>query len=275
MALVTVALLPHSPLLIPEVGRANYDFLSQTIAAYDQVATALIQSEVETIIVISPHGQQSNSEFIINVAPEMSPDFKDFGFIPSPAAIAGDAILADQIKNALRPDFPVSLVSHPELDYGSGVPLYLLKKRRPPIKTLVIYPPENLSLTEQASFGSRLGGVISQRSKKIALIASGDLSHRLKKKSPGGYSPKGAKFDNRLIELLSAGPSGRENILSLDLRLAKDAGECGLKPIAISLGLLDGIDWKPEILAYQTDFGIGYLSMMFHLPSPPKTEEVS
>jgi len=275
MALVTVALLPHSPLLIPEIGRANYDFLAQTVAAYEQVATALIQNEVETIIIVSPHGQQSDSEFIINVAPEMSPDFRDFGFIPSPTTITGDAILADQIKNALRPDFSVSLVSRPELDYGSGVPLHLLKKRLPQIKALIISPAENLSLSEQASFGSRLGGVISQRSKKIALIASGDLSHRLKKKSPGGYSPKGAKFDNRLIELLSAGPASQESILSLDLRLAKDAGECGLKPIAVTLGLLDGIDWKPEILAYQTDFGIGYLSAMFHLPSPSKIEEIS
>lgn len=253
-------------MLVPEIGRANYEFLSKTVAAYETFATILEQAEVETLIIVTPHGQRTENEFIINVAPEMFPDFKTFGFIPSPMPISGDAILADQIKNSLRPDFPIYLISQPELDYGSGVPLYILKKKLPQIKTLIISPAEGLSLANQAAFGSKLASVIAQRNKKIALIASGDLSNRLKKKSPGGYSPKGAKFDNRLIELISAGPSGSANILALDERLAKDAGECGLKPLAVSLGLISDLEWTPEILAYQTDFGIGYLSTIFHLP---------
>ena len=266
MPLSAVALLPHSPLLVPEIGRANYEFLSKTVAAYETFATILEQAEVETLIIVTPHGQRTEHEFVVNVAPEMFPDFKTFGFIPSPIPISGDAILADQIKNSLRPDFPIYLISQPELDYGSGVPLYILKKRLPQIKALIISPAEGLSLANQAAFGSGLASVIAQRNKKIALIASGDLSNRLKKKSPGGYSPKGAKFDNRLIELISAGPTGSANILALDERLAKDAGECGLKPLAVSLGLINDLAWTPEILAYQTDFGIGYLSAIFHLP---------
>lgn len=266
MALSAVALLPHSPLLIPEIGRANYDFLAKTAAAYATIGDELAAKAVDTVVVISPHGPKTGTDYILNVAPEMIPDFRDFGFLPTPEPVNGDAILADQIKNALRPDFPLILSSETNLDYGSGVPLYILKKRLPGLKALILHPAESQSPEEQAAFGARLGGVIAQRNKNIAVIASGDLSHRLKKKSPGGYSPKGAKFDNRIIEILSDGPAGMDDLLSLDKNLAADAGQCGLRSLAVALGTLGGIDWRPEILAYQTDFGIGYLSVAFHFP---------
>ena len=54
-------------------------------------------------------------------------------------------------------------------------------------------------------------------------------------------------------------------MVNLDPKLIKDAGECGLKSIVTLMGILDEQEYKPEILAYQNDFGIGYLSMNFKL----------
>ena len=265
MALQALALLPHSPLLIPEIGRSNYDFLAKTTAAYEEIAGHFQKKAVDTLIIISPHGLKGGSNFVLSVSPEMRPDFKDFGFIPSLAPLKGDSILADQIKNALRPDFPVQLASPDILDNGSGIPLYLLQKFLPEAKALVIHPAEDKNPAELAAFGTGLRGVISQRHKKIAVIVSGDLSHRLKKKSPGGYSPKGAKFDNKLIELLSLGPAAGQKILNMDQKLIAEAGECAFRPLALALGILEGLNWEAEILAYQTDFGIGYLSVNFNI----------
>lgn len=265
MALTSISLLPHSPLLIPEIGRANFDFLAKTTAAYTQIGEKLKASAVDTVIVISPHGPTQEDSFILNVAPEMAIDFKDFGFIPAKTIMEGDAYLADQIKNALRPDFPLQLISENNLDHGSAIPLYLLKKYLPKAKALIIMPAGGLNLEKQFQFGRRLAEVIMRSDKNIAVIVSGDLSHRLKKKSPGGYSPKGPKFDNKLIEYLSDAASASANIIKMDAKLVSDAGECGLKPIVIALGVLDQSKWQPEVLAYQTDFGIGYLSLDFRL----------
>lgn len=272
MALKLAALLPHSPLLIPEIGKANHSFLEKTTAAYETIGKQLAELSVDTVVIITPHSTSSLDSFVLNVAPDMSADFRDFGFLAAANPTSGDAILADQIKNALRPDFAIELDSQANLEHGSGIPLYLLRKYVPEAKALILSAPSGRELEEQAAFGARLGGVISQRNKNIAVIASGDLSHRLKKKSPGGYSPKGAKFDNRLIELISDGPSGIDAILSTEKKLAEEAGECGLKPLALLLGILGGLDWEPEILAYQTDFGIGYLSVNFHLALSPSPE---
>jgi len=267
MPLITTAFLPHSPLLIPEIGRANYDFLAKTTAAYEQISAALKTVPIETIIVISPHGSNQADSFRLNVAPEMAIDLKDFGFIPPKTIFTGDALLADQIKVALRPDFPLQLISESVLDHGSAIPLYLLKDSRPNLKIVVISPATGLSLAEQVNFGHKLQAVLEKNKKVIAVIASGDLSHRLKKKSPGGYSPKGAKFDNKLIEYLSDPKTATTNIIKMDQKLITDAGECGLKSLAVLLGLLEGRFWQPEILAYQTDFGVGYLSLNFKMTS--------
>ncbi|MCX6794509.1 MAG: class III extradiol dioxygenase subunit B-like domain-containing protein [Candidatus Falkowbacteria bacterium] len=268
MALTTVALLPHSPLLIPEIGRANYGFLTKTVAAYKEIKSTLKANPVDTIIIVSPHSASQADSFIINVAPEMEINLKDFGFIPPKTVLSGDAFLADQLKNALRPEFPLQLISENALDYGSAIPLYLLKDVCPEVKIIVISPADSLNLEDQWRFGERLEIVLTASKKNIALIASGDLSHRLKKKSPGGYSPKGAKFDNKLIEYLSDLATASANILKMDAKLIKDAGECGLRPLLILLGTINGLKRQPEILSYQTDFGIGYLAVNFKLWTP-------
>lgn len=269
MPLTTVALLPHSPLLVPEIGRANHPILAKTTDAYREIGEALAAAETETIIIISPHGSPDPGAFVIGVAPEMEINFQDFGFIPPRTALNGDAWLADKIKNELRPDFPLQLHALETMDSGSAVPLYLLRPHIPRAKAIVLIPAIERNPEQQAAFGTRLGAILQGAEKNIGLIASGDLSHRLKKKSPGGYSPKGAKFDNRLIEYLNDAPTALANILDLEEKFIAEAGECGLKPLALALGALQDRPWEPEVLAYQTDFGIGYLSFRFNFPSAP------
>lgn len=265
MALIKTIVLPHSPLLIPEIGRANYSFLDKTTAAYKQIGESLKELEIDTLVIISPHGLIQDDTFTLNVAPEMSINLQDFGFIPPKTVLGGDSLLADQIKTGLRGEIPLQLISESILDYGSAIPAYLLKNLVGEFKIIVITPAENLGLEDHLNFGKRLQEIIKASDKKIAVLASSDLSHRLKRKSPGGYSPKGAKFDNKLIEYLSEPKTAAANILKMDAKLIKDAGECGLKPILIILGILEGIPSKSRIFSYQTDFGIGYLSLEFEI----------
>ncbi|HBA36960.1 TPA: AmmeMemoRadiSam system protein B [Candidatus Falkowbacteria bacterium] len=265
MALIAAALLPHSPLLIPEIGRVNYGFLAKTVAAYETIGARLKTAGVETIILISQHGFAQADAFTINIAPEMEINLKNFGFINPKTTLTGDIPLADEMTAALRVAHPLRLISEPILDYGSAVPLYLLKSLTDNFKIVTVSPAHDLSLETLADGGIALQTVISASTKKIAVIVSGDLSHRLKKKSPGGYSPKGAKFDNKLIEYLNNPLTAKENITKMDMKLVNDAGECGLRPLVFALGMLADRNWQPEVLAYQTDFGIGYLSFEFQI----------
>lgn len=265
MALIKTVVLPHSPLLIPEIGRANYSFLDKTSVAYKQIGASLKELGLETLVIISPHSLTQDNAFTLNVSPEMEINLKDFGFIPPKTVLVGDSLLADQIKNALPSELPLQLISENILDYGSAIPAYLFRGSVGDFKIVVISPADELSLEKHYELGKHLKKIIEASDKKIAVLASSDLSHRLKRKSPGGYSPKGAKFDNKLIEYLSDKETAAENILKMDAKLIKDAGECGLKPIVILLGILEGIPAKSRIISYQTDFGVGYLSLEFEI----------
>ena len=176
--------------------------------------------------------------------------------------------LANELKNQLGHDYPARLVSHEHLDYGSAIPLYLLCPELKNPKILPLFPAINLNCANHYQYGQKIGEILRTRPEKIAIIAAGDLSHRLKKNSPGGYSPKGARFDNRLIEYLNDEDNGLEKILNNYEKMAEEALEGGLKQLSLLFGII-GNGYQPQILAYQNDFGVGYLSVNFNLKVAP------
>ncbi len=215
----------------------------------------------ETIIIITPHAKSPTKNFFFNSAPESATDFSELGFLANGHKFKTDLVLLQDLKEKLRPDFPIQFLSTEKLDYASSIPLQILAKELDDLKIIQLsYTSGNLE--EQLLFGRAIGKIIKDGNKKIAVIASGDLSHRLKKSSPAGYSPKGAKFDNKLIEYLNS-ENPTENILKIDENLIKGAAECGLKSVLLALGILEGAETtiKAQGLAYQTELGIGYLTM--------------
>lgn len=169
--------------------------------------------------------------------------------------------LGEKLKEA-KPDSIIISAPHP--DWGFNVPLFFLAKGfKGKIKTFLIgvEPPE--FYFEE---GEKLYRSISQElnSQKVALIASGDLSHCLKEDGPYGFQPDGPKFDQELIESLKK--KNIVNILKLDDKYP-EAGECGLRSFCFILGILEasGLNWQPEILSYEGSFGVGYLVANFKL----------
>lgn len=155
------------------------------------------------------------------------------------------------------------------LDHGCGVPLYLLTSylnntvaQAVPLKIIPIYY-SGLNLDAHFKFGQLLKREILFSKNRIAVIASGDLSHRLSKDAPAGFSPVGAKFDKKIINYLKYKKT--QEILKINNKIINEAGECGLKSIIILLGILDEIKFEPDLLSYESPFGIGYLTMNFKL----------
>jgi len=166
--------------------------------------------------------------------------------------------LGKKLKEA-KPDSIV--ISSPHPDWGFNVPLFFLAKDfKGEIKTYLIG-------LESPEFyfkeGQKLGGEqFSGKTERIALIASGDLSHCLKEDGPYGLHPDGPKFDKDLIEALKK--KDIKKILKLDDKYP-EAGECGLRSFCFILGILEahstssGQAYQPEILSYEGPFGVGYL----------------
>lgn len=168
--------------------------------------------------------------------------------------------LAKKFKEA-KPDSIIIFSPHP--DWGFNVPLFFLAKDfKGEIKKELIGPEEPKFYFEEGKRVYELK-VKSQKS-KVAIIASGDLSHCLKEEGPYGFHPDGPKFDEALIESLKK--KDIKNILKLE-KIFPGAGECGLRPFCFLLGILEasGLNWQPEILSYEGPFGVGYLVAGFKL----------
>jgi aromatic ring-opening dioxygenase LigB subunit len=167
--------------------------------------------------------------------------------------------LRKKLKNA-KPD--IIIISSPHPDWGFNVPLYFLlpKNFNNEIKTFLTgFESPSVWFEKGKKFFRQL-----DKNKNYGLIASGDMSHCLKKDGPYGLHPDGEKFDKTFIKCLKE--KDIENLLKLDAKYP-DAAQCGLRSFCFILGILDasGINYQAEILSYEAPFGVGYLTANFKL----------
>ncbi len=262
MSLVYAAIVPHPPIIIPSIGKENADKLGDTARAMEKIRKELIKNEVDTILIISPHGSIQSQAFTINLSPEFHCNFQNFGDLETNQVWTGNVSLAHRIREQMETKAPLQMNTEHELDHGSAIPLLLLTKDLKNIKIIPLYY-SGLNYDSHFKFGQLLKRELLYHKDKIAVIASGDLSHRITKDAPAGYSPSGKKFDKKLIDLLRQNKTAE--ILKMDHGLINEAGECGLKSILLLLGILDGIKHTPKLHTYEYPFGVGYLTMSFDL----------
>ncbi len=134
--LVFSAITPHTPLLIPTVGKEHAAKLTATINALKKLESNFYASFPETLIIISPHGTVNEQSFVINFSPKYKSHLGEFGDLTNKIVSHGDNALSYKIKESLETTEPLQLTTAPELDYSFFVPLYYLAAHRPDIKIL-------------------------------------------------------------------------------------------------------------------------------------------
>ena len=157
---------------------------------------------------------------------------------------------------------PIILTSDQELDYGFSVPLHLLTKH---LKQIPIIPItySGLSYEEHFKFGQFLYREFARSNKRFAVIASADLSHKLTKDAPAGYSPAAKEFDKTFVGHLRKKDVAA--IMKTSPKTVKEVAVCGVRSILILLGVIESLNVAPEVLSYEGPFGVGYATCTFRL----------
>jgi len=261
MSLVFTALTPHPPLLIPPIGQDNLEKVKNTTQAMEELSEKFKASKPDIVLLISPHGLFETDAFTINNSDKYNGNFKQFGDLITKLELDGSPSFAHDIKEQAKKT-PIKIVSEEILDHGSLVPLYFLTQKYKDFD-LVQLGFSALSLKEHYDWGKTLKEIINDSSKRIAVIASGDMSHRLTEEAPAGFSPDGEKFDQKILEILKKHEP--QSIVNFDPTFIEEAGECGLRSLTILLGILDNTNYETEILNYEGPFGVGYLVANFAL----------
>ena len=252
-------IVPHPPLIIPDIGKGGEHAISATIKAMEKLTGKLAKQRPETVLLISPHGKSHANAMGILTAPSSSGDLAVWGSHEPRQLYQNDPAMVEPIQQeAKKASIPMAAIvkGGDELDWGVTVPLHFLKHA---MKEAALVPLTFswLSMQKHFAFGKAIRKAAEQSQKRVAIIASGDLSHRLIPTAPAGYDPMGKVFDEKLVKAISLLDS--KAVLTFEPELIERAGECGLRSITILLGALEGLKATAEVLSYEGPFGVGYM----------------
>lgn len=261
MPLVFAGITPHSPVLVPGVGNGSDEKAVKTTEALSILEENLYVAKPHVIIVITPHAQAHADTFVVNANTKFTASFEEFGNHSLKNTYNGSPDFAAKLSHAASKEkISLKLISEEKLDHGSSVPLYYLVSHMPQIKVLPISPSE-LPPTTHLAFGNLIKEACMESDKRVAIIASANLSHGLTTDSPAGFREEGKKFDQSIIELLQS--HNTTGIATLPHELVENAAETGYTSLLILLGALKNVNYEFKNLAYEHPFGVGYLTAEF------------
>ena len=127
---IAAFMVPHPPMIIPEIGRGSEGQIKETIQAYEQAADEIARLMPETIIITSPHAVMYAEYFHISPGRKAKGSFSDFRAPQVKFAEEYDEELTDRIcLAALEEHFPAGIAGERDarLDHGTMVPLWFIR----------------------------------------------------------------------------------------------------------------------------------------------------
>lgn len=261
--LVFSAIAPHSPLLMPTIGKEHRSALTQTLDAYRVLEEHLYSAKPDTLVIISSHAAYYPDAFSCNLAPTYTGDLKEFGDHGTTIKAKGDSLFIDHLHRHMREaTMPFNLMSEEKLDYSTTISLSFLLAHLPNVK-IVPLTISGLPPAKHVDFGQEVVQVIHDDTRRIALFAAADLSHHANEHAPEGVNEAGTQFEQAAkssIEQVDPAP-----LLALSDTTLKDANQCGAQPILTVLGAIQRLHVKPHLLSYEAPFGVGMCVAEFEL----------
>ncbi len=261
MSLVFAGITPHPPLLIPSIGKEAAKKVEKTKLALEKLEEDIYLAHPDVIIIFSPHSNLLKEAFTLNLCPKYHSDLREFGDLSTQLTFPGEMqALSSLRKTAENAGMACRLISEPTIDHGIAVPLFFLTRH---LKNTPIVPIGfcDAEWKTHLEFGYLIKEQIMNSNKRVAVIASGDLSHALTTDAPAGFNQRGSEFDRKVQDLFAV--QNTTGLLQLDPSLVSDAAECGFKTFLMLSGVLRGVNYTYQSYCYESPFGVGYLTAHF------------
>ena len=258
MPIVAAFMVPHPPMIVPEVGRGSEKQVEKTIKAYEKVADEIAALKPETIIISSPHSIMYSDYFHISPGSGAVGSFADFGAPQVSFDVEYDEELVKKICGmADAVHFPAGTLGekNPALDHGTMVPLWFILKKYKDFK-LVRTGLSGYDLLKHYEYGMMIKDAVEALDRRTVYVASGDLSHKLQEYGPYGFAEEGPLYDKRIMDVCSAARFGE--LFDFDENFCQKAAECGHKSFVIMAGALDGQAVEATQYSHEDVTGVGY-----------------
>ncbi len=256
MSIIKTYIVPHPPLIIPKIGKGEETKIQKTIDSYEQVAKEIKELQPDTIIISSPHTTMYGDYFHIPANNTLTGNLGIFNAEEISFTEEQDIELIEQIENVSKKyNFPAGRTIDSDLDHGTMIPLYFIRKHYKEGKILLL-GPSGLPLIDNYMMGIIIKEAVNNLNKKVVYIASGDLSHKLQTYGPYGYTEEGPLYDKKLIEACSN--TNFNELLNFEESFLDKTAECGHRSFTIMAGTLDGLNTKATYLSHEDITGVGY-----------------
>ena len=282
MGILAAYAVPHPPLLIPGVGDDSKKSVQKTKESYEEVARRAAALKPETLVIFSPHAPLYADYFHISPGAGARGDFGYFRAGNAACSVSYDQEFVGQLEELLaRRGIPGGTMGEkdPTLDHATMVPLYFFGQAAGDeggagkgVKVVRI-GLSGLSNELHREFGKAVADVAVALDRKVVIIASGDLSHKLLASGPYGFVPEGPELDKQICAALADG--SESGLMAIDERLADTGAECGLRSFIMMGGALEGLTYTSELLSYEGPLGVGYAIASFTVDTEAKPEEPS
>ena len=225
MAILAAYMVPHPPMIVPQIGKGSEKQITKTIRAYETVADEIAALKPETIIISSPHSILYADYFHISPGKSAAGDFGRFGASEVSFRETYDAELRERICCiAKEKDFPAGTLGERDgnLDHGTMVPLYFIEQKYRDFQ-LIRIGLSGLSLADHYVLGQIIRQAVEETGRRTVYVASGDLSHKLQEYGPYGFAAEGPEYDRKIMDVCSRGAFGE----MLDFDHGRDTGRAG------------------------------------------------
>ena len=258
MSVLGAIMVPHPPILLPEVGGEEAKALAVTAAAYERAAAFAAALRPDTVVVASPHSVVYADYFHISPGESARGDMGQFRAPQLRFRAVYDAAFVTALSaRCERAGIPAGTLGErsPALDHGTMIPLYYLDRFWRDYK-LVRIGLSGLSLAAHYRLGQMIRETADALDRRVLFIGSGDLSHKLKEDGPYGFAAEGPVYDERIMDVM--GRAAFDELLSFDESFCEKAAECGHRSFCMLAGALDGARLETERLSHEGTFGVGY-----------------
>ena len=261
MHIVSAAMVPHPPLIIPQVGRGQEKAIGHTIESYQKAAELLASHKPETIVVLTPHSVMYGDYFHISPGKNAKGSFAQFQAGEVAFSVAYDTeFVAELCRRADGEGLHAGTRGERDakLDHGTMVPLYFLREAcGGEIRSRIVrIGLSGLPYHDHYRLGMLIRETAEHLGRKTAIVASGDLSHRLKPDGPYGFKEEGPVYDRRVMDVMGRAAFGE--LFEFVPDFCESAGECGHRSMLILAGCFDGLRVEGDRLSYEGPFGVGY-----------------
>jgi hypothetical protein len=243
------ALMCHAPIVVPAVGGDEIAHCQRTTRAMREVASRAVASRPDRLVLVSPHAPRLKGAWGAYRGPHRG-SLADFR-APQVRVELPDA---PEVAEAVGAE---AILTRP-LDHGAMVPLSFLWEAGWRGPTAI------LALPWEGGGGQAVGAAIAGLPGRTAMIASGDMSHRLQPGAPSGYHPRAAAFDRAFVAGLRAGRWAEA--LAAEPRAL--AAEDVVDSTRVAMAAVPGPN-NAEVLSYEGPWGVGYTEAVFWDEDPP------